>query len=107
MTHGGSSVIARTIPRSVIESTGISGSGTDSSTAMIAALSSAFSATMLMTAMLHPFEGERDALSDSDAHSRESELATVPLKLLGRGQREPSAGHSEGMAEGDCSAVGV
>src|SRR5690349_23369877 len=106
-TRGGSSAIPRTMPRSVIVSTGISGSGIVSSTAMIAALSRVFSATAAMTEILHPFERERDSLTDADAHRRQREFSAGPLELLGRRQREPSAGHSERMAERDRAAVGV
>src|SRR6476661_5766244 len=96
----------RTIPRSVMVSTGISGSGTISSTAMIAALSSSFTA-VAMRGNLHPFERERDSLADADAHGRERELSAAALELLGCGQRKARAGHSERMAESDRAAVGV
>src|SRR5947209_8704931 len=56
----------RTMPRSVMVRTGISGSGTDSSTAMIAASSTVFIATPPMATILHPFERQRD--SRADAH---------------------------------------
>src|SRR6478672_8330088 len=96
----------RTMPRSVMVSTGISGSGTVSSTAMIAAWSTLI-AVVAITDCLHPFERERDALSDADAHGCERKLSAAALKLLGRGQREPRAGHAERMAERDRAAVWV
>src|SRR6185369_11581845 len=55
----------------------------------------------------HPFESERDSLADADAHGGEAELAAAALQLLGRGEREPGAGHAERMAERDGAAVGV
>src|SRR4051794_39787183 len=97
----------RTMPRSVMVRTGISGSGTDSSTAMIAASSTVFIATPPMATILHPFERQRDSLADADAHGRKSELAAGPLKLLGGGEGEARAGHAERVAEGDRAAVGV
>src|SRR6478672_3354237 len=97
----------RTIPRSVIDTAGISGSGTVSSTAMIAALSIDLVATSATTAMLHPFERERDSLADADAHGGEAELAAGALELLCRGQREARARHAERVTERDCAAVGV
>src|SRR4051812_28411671 len=97
----------RTMPRSVIVKTGISGSGTDSSTAMIAASSIVFVATPPMMEILHPFERERDSLTDADAHRRKRELAAAALQLLGRGQREASAGHAQRMTERNCAAVRV
>src|SRR3954452_13898252 len=100
--------MARTIPRSVIVSTGISGSGTVSSTAMTAASSTrSFSATAPMTAILHAFERERDSLSDADAHGRERELSAVALKLLGGGKSQPRAGHAERVAKRNRAAVGI
>src|SRR4029079_4477824 len=96
----------RTMPRSVIVRTGISGSGIVSSTAMIAASSSRFAA-VAMTGILHPFERERDSLADSDAHGRKRELAAGLLQLLGRGQSETRSGHAEGVTERDRAAVGV
>src|SRR4051794_32918041 len=96
----------RTMPRSVIVSTGISGSGTVSSTAMIAA-SSILVAIPPMTDCLHSFERERDALADADAHRRERKLAAGPLQFLSRGERKPCAGHAERVAERDSAAVGV
>ena len=56
---------------------------------------------------LHPFQRERDALSDADAHGRQRMAAAAPLQFLGRGQREARAGHAERMAERDRAAVGV
>src|SRR5690242_17616711 len=97
----------RTIPRSVIVRTGISGSGIVSSTAMIAASSSVFSATAPMTDILHPFERERDSLADTDAHRGQSELTAAPLELLGSGERKPRSRHSKRVSEGDRAAVGV
>src|SRR5690348_16328526 len=88
-------------------STGISGSGTVSRTAMIAALPTASSATPPTSSILHPFERQRDSLADADAHCGERELAAGPLQLLGRGERQPRAGHPERMAERDRPAVGV
>ena len=35
-----------------------------------------------MAGMLHPFERERDALTHTNAHGGERELATVPLQLF-------------------------
>src|SRR3954453_18777224 len=95
------------MPRSVIVRTGISGSGTVSSTAMIAASSTVFSMTPPMPSILHPFEGERDSLADADAHGGKAELAAVALQLLGRGKRKPRAGHSERVAESDGPTVWV
>src|SRR4051794_3757736 len=97
----------RTIPRSVIDSTGISGSGTRSSTAMIADSSIAVVVAPPMARMLHPFERERDSLADADAHRRQAELAAAALKLLGGGQSEARARHAERMAERDRAAIGV
>src|SRR5438270_6049409 len=97
----------RTMPRSVMVSTGISGSGMVSSTAMIAASSTVFSATPPMAAILHPFERQRDSLADADAHGRKGELASGPLELLGCSQRKPRARHSERVAERDRAAVRV
>src|SRR5690349_2399153 len=95
------------MPRSVIVSTGISGSGTVSSTAMIAALSRVFSATLVMTEILHPFERQRDSLSDADAHGGQRELAAGPLELFGRRHREARAGHAQRVPERDRAAVRV
>src|SRR4051794_20949513 len=95
------------MPRSVIVRTGISGSGIDSSTAMIAASSRVFSATPPMASILHPFERERDSLADADAHGGEAKPAAGSLKLLGRGQREPRPRHAERVAERDRAAIGV
>src|SRR5690242_17559885 len=106
ITRGGLSAKPRTIPRSVIVRTGISGSGIFSSTAMMAASSRAFTA-VAMESNLHPFERERDSLADADAHGRERQLAAGALELLGCGEREARAGHSERVAERDRSAVGV
>jgi hypothetical protein len=36
-------------------------------------------------AILHPFERQRDALADADAHRRERALAAGPLQFLGGG----------------------
>src|SRR6478672_6680158 len=89
-------------------STGISGSGTVSSTAMIAASSILGSwASAPISLMLHPFERERDALADADAHRREGALATVPMKLLRGRQRKPGPRHAERMAKRDRPAVRV
>src|SRR4029079_3072116 len=96
----------RTMPRSVIVRTGISGSGIVSSTAMIAASSSRFAA-VAMTRMLHPFERERDSLADADAHGRKRELAAIALQLLGRSEGKARPGHAEGVAERDRATVGV
>src|SRR3954452_17445212 len=95
------------MPRSVIVRAGISGSGTVSSTAMIAASSTVFSMTPPMPSILHPFEGERDSLAHADAHGGRAELAAVALQLLGRGKRKPRAGHSERVAESDGPTVWV
>src|SRR5881275_945443 len=97
----------RTMPRSVMVRTGISGSGTDSSTAMIAASSIVFVATPPMATILHPFERQRDSLANADAHGGKRELAAGALKLLGRGQSEARTGHAERMAERDRAAVRV
>src|SRR5947209_13270289 len=97
----------RTIPRSVIVSTGISGSGIDSRMAMIAASSNVFSATPPMAGSLHPFERERDSLADTDAHGGKRARAAAAPELLGRGQRQPRAGHAERVAERDRAAIGV
>src|SRR3954454_20735387 len=105
-TRGGSSTKPRMMPRSAIVSTGISGSGISSSTAMTAA-SSIFVATVAMDGNLHPFESERDSLADADAHGGERELAAAALKLLRRGQCEACARHAERVAERDRAAVGV
>src|SRR3954453_13750327 len=94
------------MPRSVIVSTGISGSVTVSRTAMMAALSSSFTAAS-MEGNLHPFEREGDSLADADAHGRQRELTAVPLQLLGGGEREAGTRHAERMAERDRAAVGV
>src|SRR6185312_3646792 len=93
------------MPRSVTETTGISGSITSSSTAMIAASSSI--ATSITPMNLHPFEGESDSLSDADAHRRKRQFSAIPLQFLGRGQREAGTGHSERVAEGDCAPVRI
>src|SRR5690242_7194221 len=106
ITRGGLSAKPRTIPRSVIVRTGISGSGIFSSTAMMAASSRAFTA-VAMESNLHPFERERDSLADADAHGRERQLAARALQFLGRGERKARAGHSERVAERDGAAVGV
>src|SRR3954447_18330098 len=96
------------MPRSVIVRTGISGSGTVSSTAMIAASSIlGFSATAPMAATLHPFERESDSLADADAHGGEAKLTAVALQFLGCREEEPRAGHAEGVTERDRAAVGV
>src|SRR5436305_14382376 len=97
----------RTMPRSVMVSSGISGSGIVSSTAMIASSSLVFVATPPMPNLLHPFERQRDSLADADAHGGARELAAGPLKLLGRGQSKASTRHSERVAERDRAAVGV
>src|SRR5690349_13158486 len=97
----------RTMPRSVIVRTGISGSGTVSRTAMIAASSSVFSATDPMTGILHPFDCERDSLADADAHGGERELPSGPLKLLGRSERKARPRHAERMTQRDGAAVRV
>src|SRR5437763_12432547 len=97
----------RTMPRSVMVSTGISGSGIVSSTAMIAASSIVFSMTPPMGSILHPFERERDSLTHADAHRGERALAAGASELLGRGQRQPRAGHAERVAERDRAAVGI
>src|SRR5436190_4999209 len=98
----------RMMPRSVIVRTGISGSGTVSSTAMIAASSVlGFSTTAPMAATLHPFGRERDSLADTDAHGGECELAAVALQLFGRGQREAGARHAERVAERNRAAIGI
>src|SRR4051794_30239647 len=97
----------RTMPRSVMVSTGISGSGTDSSTAMIAASSMVFSATPPMTSILYPFERQRDSLADADAHGRKRALASGALELFGCRQREARARHAERVTKRDRAAVGV
>src|SRR5438270_12770471 len=97
----------RTMPRSVMVSTGLSGSGIVSSTAMIADSSIVFVATPPMANLLHPFERERDSLADADAHGGERELAAGPLKLLRGGEGKASTRHSERVAERDRAAVGV
>src|SRR5206468_11737617 len=51
--------------------------------------------------------GEGDSLADADAHGRETKLAAAALELLGRGQREARAGHSERVPKGDRAAVWV
>src|SRR5690348_18198013 len=106
-TRGGFSAIPLTMPRSVIVSTGISGSGTVSRMAMIAALSSIFSPTPPMDSILHPFERQRDSLADADTHGRKRELAATALKLLGRGESEARARHAERVAKRDRATVGV
>src|SRR4051794_20175147 len=95
------------IPRSLIDSTGISGSGRFSMTARTADSSIVFSATSVITALLHPFECQRDALADANAHGRKRQLPAVTPQLLGRGQRQPRAGHAERVAESDRAAVGI
>ena len=60
-----------------------------------------------MPPTLHAFERERDSLPDADAHGGESELAAIALQFLGRGERQPRAGHAEGVAERDHIALAL
>src|SRR4051794_24364002 len=93
------------MPRSVIDSTGISGSGTWSRTARIAA--SSIVATLLTPWRLHPFEGERDSLADADAHGCKRKAAADLMKLVGGGERQARPGHAERVTERDRAAVRI
>ena len=64
----------RTMPRSVIDRTGISGSGT--------VIEDGEDRGLVHGS--HPLQRQRDSLADADAHGRERELAAGALQLLGR-----------------------
>src|SRR5437667_12104714 len=56
---------------------------------------------------LHPGDDRRHALPHSDAHRAECVLLAGLLELVGRGEQQPGAGHSERVPEGDGAAGGI
>src|SRR6202043_2513005 len=55
----------------------------------------------------HPFQRQRYALADADAHGGEREPAAAPFQAVHGGEREARARHAERMAERDRPAMGV
>ena len=52
-------------------------------------------------------KGDRDALSDADAHGGERLSAAALLQLQGSRAGDTCAGHAERMAESDGAAIGI
>src|SRR5271156_1074151 len=51
--------------------------------------------------LLNPFHGKRDALAYPDAHTGECSLAAKLLQLMGGGERQACATHTQRMTKGD------
>src|SRR5580765_5425187 len=56
---------------------------------------------------LRDADDEGIALTAPAAQGRRTHTAAAPLELLGEGEDDPGAGHTERVAQGDGAAVGV
>ena len=52
-------------------------------------------------------DGERDSLTDADAHGAKRDPRAGANKFFGRGLDQPCSGHAERMPQRDCTAIGV
>jgi hypothetical protein len=55
----------------------------------------------------HPFENDRDALADADAHRRQRVASTGRVQSIHAGRGQAGAAGAERMTEGDRTALRV